>query len=34
LRPAADAAELDTTGMGITEVFDHLMRFARERGLA
>jgi cytidylate kinase len=34
LRPAADAVELDTTGMGITEVFDHLMRFARERGLA
>ena len=34
LRPAADAVSLDTTGLGITEVFDRLMRLARDRGLA
>lgn len=34
LRPAAGAAVVDTTGVGIEEVFERLMRMARDRGLA
>ncbi|MCG3169597.1 MAG: Cytidylate kinase [Pseudomonadales bacterium] len=33
LRPAPDAVLLDTTGMGITEVFLRLMAEVRERGI-
>ncbi len=34
LRPSPEAVLLDTTGLGIKEVFEHLLRLARERGLA
>jgi cytidylate kinase len=34
LRPAADAAELDTTGLGLEEVVGRVVAMARERGLA
>jgi CMP/dCMP kinase len=33
LRPAADAAEIDTTGLGVDEVVDRIVTMARERGL-
>lgn len=34
LRPAGDAVELDTTGLGLAEVVDRVVALARERGLA
>jgi len=34
LRPAADAVELDTTGLSLDEVVDRIESLARERGLA
>jgi cytidylate kinase len=34
LRPAADAVELDTTGLNLEEVVDRIVALARERGLA
>jgi cytidylate kinase len=34
LRPAADAVELDTTGLGLEEVVGRVVALARERGLA
>jgi cytidylate kinase len=34
LRPAADAVELDTTGLSLDEVADRIESLARERGLA
>ena len=34
LRPADGAVVLDTTGIGIEEVFGRLLRMARDRGLA
>jgi cytidylate kinase len=34
LRPAADAVELDTTGLGLDEVIARIVGLARERGLA
>jgi CMP/dCMP kinase len=33
LRAAADAAEIDTTGLGVDEVVDRIVTMARERGL-
>ena len=33
LRPAADAIELDTTGLGAKEVVDRVVALARERGI-
>lgn len=34
LRPAADAVEIDTTGLALGEVVDRIESLARERGLA
>lgn len=34
LRPAADAVELDTTGLGLEEVVGRVVGLARDRGLA
>jgi cytidylate kinase len=34
LRPAGDAVELDTTGLGVDEVVARVVALARERGLA
>jgi len=34
LRPAPDAVELDTTGLGLEEVVARIVELARERGLA
>jgi cytidylate kinase len=34
LRPAADAVELDTTGLALDEVVARVVALARERGLA
>jgi CMP/dCMP kinase len=34
LRPAADAIELDTTGLSLEEVVGRIVTFARKRGLA
>jgi CMP/dCMP kinase len=34
LRPAADAVELDTTGLGLDEVVARVVELVRERGLA
>jgi cytidylate kinase len=33
LRPADDAVEIDTTGLGLDEVVDRVVELARERGL-
>jgi CMP/dCMP kinase len=33
LRPAGDALEIDTTGLGLNEVVDRIVTLARERGL-
>lgn len=33
LRPAADAVEVDTTGLGVDEVVERIAALARERGL-
>jgi cytidylate kinase len=34
LKPAADAVELDTTGLDLDEVISRVVGLARERGLA
>jgi CMP/dCMP kinase len=34
LRPAADAVEIDTTGLGLSEVVEKVVELARARGLA
>ncbi len=34
LRPAEDAVEIDTTGLGLEQVVDRVEALARERGLA
>ena len=34
LRPAADAVELDTSGLSLDEVIERVVGLARERGLA
>jgi len=34
LRPAADAVELDTTGLSVAEVVDRVVALARQRGIA
>jgi CMP/dCMP kinase len=34
LRPAADAIEIDTTGLGVDQVVSRVVALARERGLA
>jgi cytidylate kinase len=34
LRPAADAVELDTTGLAVDDVIERVVELARERGLA
>jgi CMP/dCMP kinase len=34
MRPAADAVELDTTGLGVAQTVERILALARERGLA
>jgi len=34
LRPAEDAVEVDTTGLGVDEVVERVVELARRRGLA
>jgi CMP/dCMP kinase len=34
MRPATDAVEVDTTGLGVGEVVDRIVDLARRRGLA
>ena len=34
MRPAADAVELDTTGLTADQVVERVVELARERGLA
>ncbi len=34
MKPASDAVVIDTTALGIDEVFEHVMKIARERGVS
>jgi cytidylate kinase len=34
MKPASDAVVIDTTALGIDDVFEHVMKIASERGVS